>query len=59
MLAEWLAKRFGMEYLRIDPLKIDFAGVTEVMSSAYAKSFRILPVESGGPERPAADGRGG
>jgi len=44
VLAEWLAKRFGMEYLRIDPLKIDFAGVTEVMSSAYAKSFRILPV---------------
>src|SRR5512145_555157 len=44
VLAEWLAKRLGMEYLRIDPLKIDFAGVTEVMSSAYAKSFRILPV---------------
>jgi general secretion pathway protein E len=44
VLTEWLAKRFGMEYLHIDPLKIDFAGVTEVMSSAYAKSFRILPV---------------
>src|SRR5688572_1925654 len=43
-LAEWLAKRVGLEYLHIDPLKIDFAGVTEVMSSAYAKSFRILPV---------------
>jgi general secretion pathway protein E len=44
VLAEWLAKRVGLEYLHIDPLKIDFAGVTEVMSSAYAKSFRILPV---------------
>ena len=43
-LTEWLAKRVGLEYLHIDPLKIDFAGVTEVMSSAYAKSFRILPV---------------
>ena len=43
-LTEWLAKRVGMEYMHIDPLKIDFAGVTEVMSSAYATRFRILPV---------------
>jgi general secretion pathway protein E len=43
-LTEWLAKRVGLEYLHIDPLKIDFTGVTEIMSSAYAKSFRILPV---------------
>jgi general secretion pathway protein E len=43
-LAEWLAKRVGMEYLHIDPLKIDFAAVTEMMSSAYATRFRILPV---------------
>ena len=43
-LTEWLAKRVGLEYLHIDPLKIDFAGVTEVMSSAYATRFRILPV---------------
>jgi len=44
LLTEWLAKRAGLEYLHIDPLKIDFTGVTEIMSSAYAKSFRILPV---------------
>jgi general secretion pathway protein E len=43
-LTEWLAKRVGMEYLYIDPLKINFAAVTEVMSSAYATRFRILPV---------------
>jgi general secretion pathway protein E len=43
-LAEWLAKRSGLEYLHIDPLKIDFAAVTEMMSSAYATRFRILPV---------------
>src|SRR6185295_4287714 len=43
-LGEWLAKRVGLEYLHIDPLKIDFSGVTEVMSSAYATRFRILPV---------------
>jgi general secretion pathway protein E len=44
MLTEWMAKRVGMEYLHIDPLKIDFTAVTEVMSSAYATRFRILPV---------------
>jgi general secretion pathway protein E len=44
MLTEWLAKRVGMEYFHIDPLKIDFAAVTEIMSSAYATRFRILPV---------------
>ncbi|MGQ0655851.1 MAG: GspE/PulE family protein, partial [Betaproteobacteria bacterium] len=43
-LTEWLARRTGMDYLHIDPLKIDFAAVTEVMSSAYATRFRILPV---------------
>jgi general secretion pathway protein E len=44
MLTEWLAKRAGLEYFHIDPLKIDFGAVTEVMSSAYATRFRILPV---------------
>jgi general secretion pathway protein E len=43
-LAEWLAKRCGLEFLHIDPLKINFSVVTEVMSSAYATRFRILPV---------------
>jgi general secretion pathway protein E len=43
-LTEWLAKRVGMDYVHIDPLKTDFAGVTEVMSSNYATRFRILPV---------------
>jgi general secretion pathway protein E len=44
VLTEWLAKRVGMPYLHIDPLKIDFAAVTDIMSSAYATRFRILPV---------------
>ncbi|HEV7476546.1 MAG TPA: ATPase, T2SS/T4P/T4SS family, partial [Burkholderiales bacterium] len=43
-LSEWLAKRFGLPYFHIDPLKIDFTAVTEVMSAAYATRFRILPV---------------
>jgi len=44
-LAEWLAQRVGLGYLHIDPLKINFSVVTDVMSSAYATRFRILPVE--------------
>jgi general secretion pathway protein E len=43
-LTEWLAQHVGMPYLHIDPLKIDFTAVTDVMSSAYATRFRILPV---------------
>ena len=43
-LAEWLAKRVGLQYFHIDPLKINFSAVTEVMSNAYAARFRILPV---------------
>jgi general secretion pathway protein E len=43
-LTEWLAKRVGMEYRHVDPLKIDFSAVTEVMSSSYATRFKILPI---------------
>ncbi len=44
-LAEWLAGKVGMDYFHIDPLKINFSAVTEVMSNAYATRFKILPVE--------------
>jgi general secretion pathway protein E len=44
-LSRWLARWCGLDYLHIDPLKINFAGVTDVMSNAYATRFRILPVE--------------
>ena len=43
-LTEWLAGKVGLEYIHIDPLKIDFTGVADVMSSAYAGRFTILPV---------------
>lgn len=43
-LTEWLADKLGFDYFHIDPLKIDFTGVAEVMSSAYANRFGILPV---------------
>ncbi len=44
-LTQWLATWSGLPYLHIDPLKVNFAAITEVMSSTYATRFRILPVE--------------
>jgi len=44
-LTEWLAGKVGLEYFHIDPLKINFSSVTDVMSNAYATRFKILPVE--------------
>ena len=46
-LTEWLALRVGLDYFHIDPLKIDFTAITEVMSSAYATRFGVLPVQVG------------
>jgi general secretion pathway protein E len=44
-LTEWLAERVGLEYFHIDPLKIDFSIVTDIMSNDYAARFGILPVQ--------------
>ena len=44
-LTQWLARWSGLDYFHIDPLKINFSAVTEVMSSAYATRFRVLPVD--------------
>jgi general secretion pathway protein E len=43
-LTNWLAERCEMPYFRIDPLKIDLAAVTTVMSYSYAKHRNILCV---------------
>ena len=43
-LTQWLAGRCNMEYVHIDPFKVDFAAVTKVMSNAYAERFKILPL---------------
>ncbi len=45
VLTEWLAGRVGLEYFHIDPLKIDFSIVTDIMSHDYATRFGILPVQ--------------
>ena len=44
-LGEWFAARIGLEYFHIDPLKVDFTSVTDVVSSAYASRFGILAVQ--------------
>ena len=44
-LTDWFAAKVGLECYHIDPLKIDFTAVTDVMSSAYATRFGILPVQ--------------
>lgn len=43
-LTEWLATRVGMRYLRIDPTRVDVAAVTAIISQAYARRHRILPL---------------
>jgi general secretion pathway protein E len=44
VLTQWLSVRSGLPYLKIDPMKIDVAAVTQVVSHAYAQRYRILPV---------------
>ncbi|WP_324732224.1 GspE/PulE family protein [Pseudomonas paeninsulae] len=43
-LTVWLAKFVGQPYLRIDPLKIDVAAITPLMSYAFAQRHKILAV---------------
>jgi len=46
-LTRWLAQRVSLPYLRIDPIKVDVAKVTDVMSVGYAERRRVLPVQVG------------
>jgi len=45
LLTEWMAGRVSLPFVRIDPLKIDFTRVADVMSANYAARFNILPIE--------------
>jgi len=47
VLSEWCATKVDLPFFRIDPLKIDFTKVADVMSASYAARFNILPVELG------------
>jgi general secretion pathway protein E len=44
-LTQWLAARAGLEYLRIDPLKVDVGKVADAMSAGYAERHKVLPVQ--------------
>ena len=44
-MAQWLAGRAGLSYLRIDPLKVDVGKVADTMSAVYAERHRVLPVQ--------------
>ena len=44
-LAQWLASRASLDYLRIDPLKVDVGKISDVMSAAYAERHKVLPVQ--------------
>ncbi len=45
-LSQWYAGRCGLPYRHIDPLRINFSNINQVMSSAYAERFHILPLEA-------------
>ncbi|MGZ8294590.1 MAG: ATPase, T2SS/T4P/T4SS family, partial [Telluria sp.] len=45
LLTEYVASKVGLPFIRIDPLKIDFTKVADVMSASYAARFNILPLE--------------
>ena len=43
-LTQWVAKTHKMDYLKIDPTKINVNQVTQVISQAYARQHQILPI---------------
>ena len=44
-MAQWLAGRAHLDYLRIDPLKVDVGKVADSMSAMYAERHKVLPVQ--------------
>ncbi len=44
-MAQWLAGRANLNYLRIDPLKVDVGKVADSMSAGYAERHKVLPVQ--------------
>jgi len=44
-LSKWLAEKVGLDWFRIDPLKVDVPSVTAVTSSAYSTRFNVICVE--------------
>jgi len=46
MLTEYVARRCGLAFLRIDPLKVDVGRVADAMSASYAERHKVLPVQA-------------
>ncbi len=44
-LTIWLAARVGLDYYHVDPLKLEFGSIAQVVSQAYAGRLRIMPVK--------------
>jgi general secretion pathway protein E len=44
-LTQFLADKAGVDYFRIDPMKVDVSKVAETMSATYAERHGILPVQ--------------
>lgn len=44
-MTQWLAGRAKLNYLRIDPLKVDVGKVADSMSAIYAERHKVLPVQ--------------
>ncbi|MBE7369376.1 GspE/PulE family protein [Ramlibacter pallidus] len=44
-LTQYLAGRANLEYLRIDPLRVDVSKVADIMSAGYAERHKVLPVQ--------------
>jgi len=49
-LTEWLAAHLGMNYIHIDPLQLNFAGIGNIVSKSYAERLKIMPVRVGAGE---------
>ena len=45
LLTQWLAGRAGLQYLHIDPLKVEVGKVADTMSAVYAERHKVLPVQ--------------
>jgi general secretion pathway protein E len=45
VMTDWLAEQSGFARYHFDPLKMDVASCTSIMSYAYASRFNILPVK--------------
>ncbi|MDO8206917.1 MAG: GspE/PulE family protein [Gallionella sp.] len=43
-LTDWLAARIGMPYFHVDPLKLNFAGIANIVSKSYAERLKIMPL---------------